>query len=382
VKGTDWQALAEQYRSALLEDVIPFWLRHSLDGECGGFLSHLDRDGSPFGTNKLMYLHGREVWTFSRLCNELEPRDEWLAAARAGAEFMRAHGRSDAGEWYPEVDRRGVPVDTARSAFADFYALLGLAEYSRASGEAWARQLAADTFWRCVERMAPAPPYIHGSAMSIIYMGRQLSAAAPDPRLDDLVRKARDTILQRHVNDEHQAVFEIVWEDGPCLDEPAGRLLQPGHGVESMAFVIESGLADGDAEAVARATDGMVWALERGWDREYGGLFLTLDIGGRPPEMREWCMKVWWPHTESIDGLLLAYRATGRQDVLDWYWRVHDYTWSLFPDPEYGEWFGFHDRAGNRTHELKGGRIKGCMHVPRALLNGWHNARWLAERQD
>ena len=34
--------LAEQYRSALLEDVIPFWLRHALDRDHGGIMTALD----------------------------------------------------------------------------------------------------------------------------------------------------------------------------------------------------------------------------------------------------------------------------------------------------------------------------------------------------
>ena len=38
--------LSLQYRHAVLDDIIPFWLEHGLDRECGGFLHRLDRDGS------------------------------------------------------------------------------------------------------------------------------------------------------------------------------------------------------------------------------------------------------------------------------------------------------------------------------------------------
>ena len=40
--------LSLQYRSALLDHIIPFWLEHGLDRECGGFLHWLDRDGSVY----------------------------------------------------------------------------------------------------------------------------------------------------------------------------------------------------------------------------------------------------------------------------------------------------------------------------------------------
>ena len=38
--------LAEQYRTALLDDCMPFWLDHSLDREQGGYFTCLDRDVS------------------------------------------------------------------------------------------------------------------------------------------------------------------------------------------------------------------------------------------------------------------------------------------------------------------------------------------------
>ena len=41
----DYGQLAKLYRDALLDDVIPFWERHSVDWEQGGYYSCLDREG-------------------------------------------------------------------------------------------------------------------------------------------------------------------------------------------------------------------------------------------------------------------------------------------------------------------------------------------------
>jgi N-acylglucosamine 2-epimerase len=82
-------------------------------------------------------------------------------------------------------------------------------------------------------------------------------------------------------------------------------------------------------------------------------------------------MKLWWAHAEALYGCLRAYELTGKKQFLEWFSKIHDYTWSHFPDPEYGEWFGYLDNFGNVTHRFKGSRWKGFFHVPRSLFYCW-----------
>ena len=42
--------LTSVYRDGLLNDTIPFWTKHGVDREYGGFLTFLDRDGTVYGT--------------------------------------------------------------------------------------------------------------------------------------------------------------------------------------------------------------------------------------------------------------------------------------------------------------------------------------------
>ena len=55
------RALAASYRRGLLEDVVPFWERHAVDDDCGGFVFFLDRDGSWLDDDKGIWIHGRFV---------------------------------------------------------------------------------------------------------------------------------------------------------------------------------------------------------------------------------------------------------------------------------------------------------------------------------
>ena len=39
------QELLTTYRDGLLNDTLPFWLKHAVDREYGGFITSLNRDG-------------------------------------------------------------------------------------------------------------------------------------------------------------------------------------------------------------------------------------------------------------------------------------------------------------------------------------------------
>jgi N-acylglucosamine 2-epimerase len=92
-----------------------------------------------------------------------------------------------------------------------------------------------------------------------------------------------------------------------------------------------------------------------------------MDADGHPLQQLEWDQKLWWVHLESLVALAMGYRLTRRKSCWEWYQKMHDYAWSHFADPEYGEWFGYLDRRGQVLLNLKGGKWKGCFHVPRAL---------------
>jgi N-acylglucosamine 2-epimerase len=65
------EQLCERYRSALLDDVVPWWERNIFDRECGSFYSCLERDGRPYAGDKFMWMNARAVWMFGHLPNRL-----------------------------------------------------------------------------------------------------------------------------------------------------------------------------------------------------------------------------------------------------------------------------------------------------------------------
>jgi len=374
------QALRDQYRSALLDDVIPFWERHSPDRECGGYFTCLNRDGSVFDTDKFVWLQGRQTWMFSKFYNALAPRPAWLEMAALGARFLRDFGHDAQGDFYFALDRSGNPLVQPYNIFSDCFAAMAFAEYGRASGEAWATELAVRTFERILARwenpkgrynkLAPGSRPLRSMVLPMITvnLAMELGAAAPGYSVERVVRENLRYIMDTFVDRGRKLIFEHVAPDGSHPDTFDGRLLNPGHGIECMWFVMAAAEQYGETELIPRAADALEDQLAVGWDEQYGGIFYFRDALGKPPQQLEWDQKLWWVHIETLIALLLGWRLTKRESLARWYDRVHEYTWSHFPDPEFGEWYGYLNRRGEVLLPLKGGKWKGCFHIPRGLL--------------
>ena len=379
----EFSRLAEQYRAALLEDVLPFWMRHSLDRECGGYFTCLDRRGEVFDTDKFVWLQGRQVWTLSKMYRTVEASQAWLDAARLGAEFIRDHAVDAGGRVYFALERDGRPF--ARTCiFSDCFCAMGLAEYAAACGADWARQLALQMYrgvqdW-LVAKDDPYPKLISGARPMVtmaydminVNMSLELEAAVGQ---SDEIRAAGLASLRRilrlFIDRSEGLVFERVSPDGSHPDTFAGRTIIPGHAMESLWFIIEAARRWEQTGVIDVAAEAMTDMLEFCWDKQYGGLFHFVDARGRPPEQLAWDRKLWWVQSEALVAVLLAYRATRRAEFLRWFEKIHDYTWPRFSDGEFGEWFGYLDRAGEPFLSLKGGKWKGCFHVPRSLWLCW-----------
>ena len=149
----NFASLAEQYKKELFDNVIPFWLKHSLDKKFGGYLHCLDRNGKPFADEKMMWMECREVWMFSHLYRTVSQEKEWLDAAKLGADFLREKGCNSRHEWYFLVARDGTPLVAPYNIFSDVFAVMAFAEYGAITGEKWATQLAQKTFRRIQQRL-------------------------------------------------------------------------------------------------------------------------------------------------------------------------------------------------------------------------------------
>jgi N-acylglucosamine 2-epimerase len=174
-------------------------------------------------------------------------------------------------------------------------------------------------------------------------------------------------VLERFRDPRSSLFHEYALADGSHSDTFDGRLICPGRGIEAARFIMQNASDHNDRKSVDTAVDTVLATLRCGWDNEHGGIFSFVDAAGKPPRQLDWDRKLWWVHIETLVALLMGYRLTGREECAAWYDKVSTYTWEHFPDPENGEWFGYLDRRGEVLLDCKGGKWKGCFHVPRGL---------------
>jgi len=375
--------LAQQYKSALLEDVIPFWERYSIDHEYGGYFSCLNRDGSVFDTDKFIWLQARQVWTFGMLYNRLEQRTQWLDIARHGVDFLRQYGMDEEGHWYFALDRTGNPLVQPYNIFSDCFAAMAFAQFALASEDIEAADIAKRTYDNILRREAnpkgiynktvPGTRALKDFALPMILcnLTLELESLLSAEIVETQINRAIHEVMEVFLDPESLIISENVALSGERVNSFEGRLLNPGHAIEAMWFMMDIGQRHGDQKLIQRAVEVTLSTLEFGWDTEYDGIFYFLDRSGHPPQQLEWDQKLWWVHLETLVALSMGYTLTGRAECWDWYQRVHNYTWNHFTDPKYGEWYGYLNRYGEVLLPLKGGKWKGCFHVPRALYRCW-----------
>jgi len=372
------QGWRDRVREELFGNVIPFWERYSLDAEYGGYLDHLDRDGAPFDSKKHAWLQAQELWLWSRLYNEVERRDSWLAAANSGAKFLAKMTAKSDDRVFSVVTRDGRTVSIDSNARSELAVARGLCEWARATGDAPAREralkavessltLAAEPERTATIVLGGATPSSELAtvvlAIDVLESARALRVADIDARLKPWFER-----LSTHLRPELDLVLEYVGLDGGLLDGPEGRLVCAGRAIQASRVMFENARRLRDQFQADQALTALENALDFGWDSDDGGLYLQLDRDGYSPVDLGWSRKVAWVHGEAMKATLIAYAATNAPRWLERFERIADFTLGHFPDPEHGEWFACLDRHNRVIQRFKSGPNKGSFAAGRTLL--------------
>jgi cellobiose epimerase len=353
-----WQA---ELQRELTGNILPFWMQHACDRQNGGFYGSLSNDlvidnRAP----RSAILTARILWTYSAAYG-YERRPEYLAMAGYAFAYLSQKFIDPLhGGVYWTVDAQGGSLQTRKHSYAQAFAIYGLSEYYRASGDSTALQLAQQLF-ELLDRHAYEPVfggYLEGRA--------QDWSATADMRLSEKeidAQKSMNTLL--HLLEAFTNLYR-VWPDshlrlriqeltGIFLEHiisPAGQHLRLlfderwnslvntvsyGHDIEASWLLLESANVLGISELTARVKAASVRLAQAVYDQGLwpdGSVVLEQDEGGqRNPERH------WWPLTEGMVGFYNAYQLTGQPHFAQASKRCWQFAQQKMVDRQHGDWF-------------------------------------------
>ena len=369
----------ECYREDLVQNIMPFWMEHGVDREHGGVYTCVDRDGTLMDTTKSVWFQGRFAYICAYAYNNIEKRAEWLDAAKSTIDFIEAHCFDTDRHMFFEVTADGTPLRKRRYVFSESFAAIAMAEYSKATGDKTYADKAMQIF-RDMRRMLTTPGLLepkylptmeaqgHSITMILINVANVLRQVCDDSELEEQTELSIKALAQYFIHPEYKALLETVGPKGEFIDTINGRLINPGHCIETSWFLLDVAERKGDKELQKLALQIFDWSWDWGWDKEFGGIINFRDCKGFPQQDYSQDMKFWWPQCETIIACLYAYKLTGDEKYLERHRMISEWTYAHFPDHEYGEWYGYLHRDGSVAQPAKGNIFKGPFHIPRMMI--------------
>lgn len=385
-----WSAL---YRADLTDNILPFWLEHGLDRKHGGIYTCLDREGKLMDPTKSVWFQGRFAFVCSFAYNQVERRPEWLDAARQTLDFIEQHCFDADGRMYFEVAANGTPLRMRRYVFSESFAAIAMAEYALATGNQSYAEKALKIF-KDMRRFLTTPGLLtpkylpsveaqgHSITMIMINVASRLKKVIADPELDRQIDESLFKLKNDFMHPEFKALLETVGPAGEFIDTCNGRVINPGHCIETAWFLFDVAMdRGGDKNLIDLGLTILNWSWDWGWDETYGGIINFRDCRNLPPQDYSQDMKFWWPQTEAIIANLYAYKLTGNELYLKRHRQVSEWAYGHFPDHEFGEWYGYLHRDGTVAQPAKGNLFKGPFHIPRMMVKGYQLCQEILTRE-
>ncbi|MDX6257796.1 MAG: N-acylglucosamine 2-epimerase [Frankiales bacterium] len=404
------EGLHEFYRRLVVEDLLQFWTA-AIDTRHGGVFTSFNNAGTMLvSTDKYTWSQGRFAWLTARLSEmagkgliDADP-DELLEQSRRTVEFLLDHAFLPDGHCAFVLTAEGEPKEAFPdsgldpSIWADSFVIMGLSEFARVAKSLPIAERALDAYDGVRTRIRsgvfrtepyPFPPEYRPFSvpMGMLNLAQELAhglrachhsrAAEVEADADELAAE----LLASYV-EEGNSVTELVPRHPADADSLLARHVNPGHVIECMWFVLHQLRRGADKPSMLRAAAVIKESVRLGWDSDYGGLLRYVDrlggepqgalAGGRYEELVRdtWSMKLWWPHSEALYALLLAWELTSDSELLDLYWRVHEYTFATFPNPDatVREWIQIRDRQGRPDDRVVALPVKDPYHILRDAM--------------
>jgi mannobiose 2-epimerase len=362
------QVFRERVESELRGNILPFWLKHTIDEEFGGFRGRISNalEIDPLAEKGLI-LNARILWTFSHAYRILGERDFLRAAERAN-EYLMAHfwDREYQGFFWM-VDCHGLPLDTKKKTYGQAFGVYALVEHFLATGNKEsllrARQLYElilkssydvsrggyfETYerdWSLArdQRLSEVDLDEKKSMNTHLHMLEASSAlflASRDGAVRERLRELVHLFLD-HIVDPGSFHFRMFFDEDW---QPKSDHISFGHDIEGSWLLCEAADLLDDRPLIARTNETAVKmaaaVLNQAVDTDSGLLYEAGPAGIIDDD------KHWWPQAEAVVGFLNAHQLSGENRFLEASWNCWQFIENRIIDRKCGEWFWKVSRTG------------------------------------
>lgn len=389
--------LRNEVRQELENDILPFWMEKMTDSGRGGFYGRIDGgDTLHADAPKGAILNARILWTFSAAYRILR-RPEYLdTATRAKRYLIDRFYDNDFGGVYWSLDADGNPLDTKKQIYAQGFAIYGLGEYARATGDDEALDYAVRLF-----NLIEEHSFDRGRNGYVEAFMRDWSVIG-DMRLSDKDENASKTMnTHLHILEPYANLYR-VWKDsrlerqlrnmiglftGKIMNRETshldlffdddwhtrGDIVSYGHDIEASWLIHEAALVLGD-KALLKEIEPVIVNIARAADEGLNpdGSLIYEQTSGRVDEQTSGqadgqtsrqgtdgvqagkqgeapCQLVtctsstdkelhWWVQAENVVGHVNLYQHFGDEAALDTAVKCWQFIKNSLIDREHGEW--------------------------------------------
>lgn len=350
-----------EMQDVLQKNILRFWLDKMVDQEHGGFYGRIDgHEHLHADAEKGAILNARILWAFSAAYRVLGDKTYLEAASRAKHYIIDHFIDPEYGGVYWSLDCNGKPLDTKKQFYAIGFAIYGMSEYARATGDAEALKVAIDLY-RCIEEHALDHEYngyieamtrdwqpiadmrlseldanypkSQNTHLHIIEPYTNLYRVWKSDELKASLRNLIDIFTDRILNPETHHLdlfFDMDWKRG------AGALESYGHDIECSWLIHEAALVLGDAEVLKKVepiVEMVAKASEKGLNADGSMVHeANLDTGYVDSDLH------WWVQAETVVGFFNIYQYFGDESALQKAQHCWTYIKENLIDNENGEW--------------------------------------------
>ena len=346
--------------SELENNILPFWMNKMEDNEEGGFYGQITgEDELKPEASKGAILNARILWTFSSAYRLLKKPEYLETATRAKRYLIDRFYDPQYGGIYWELDYKGNPLDTKKQIYAIGFAIYGLSEYARATGDeealAYAQQLfdvieqhsfdseqngyveALTRDWQPIEDMRLSDKDENekktmNTHLHILEPYTNLYRVWKDEQLERQLRNLIEVFITRILDPQTghlNLFFEEDWTN-------KYRIYSYGHDIEASWLIHEAALVLGDPEVLKRIEPIIIriaQAADEGLNPDGSMIYENfLDKQKIDRELH------WWVQAENVVGHINLYQHFGNTEALDTAVRCWEFIKTKLIDHKQGEW--------------------------------------------